>query len=95
MWNQGQVTCEEYGDIVQVCRDEILKVKAQLELKGVMNVKDNKKCLCRGQTKDWEKCEPTAPPPLPTISLHYFRLDTVHRTSSVPLTIPTLLYFVK
>ncbi|PKU28841.1 rna-directed dna polymerase from mobile element jockey-like [Limosa lapponica baueri] len=42
-WKQGQVTWEEYRDIVQACRDEAMEAKAHLELNLGRDVKGNKK----------------------------------------------------
>jgi len=43
MWKEGQATCEEYRNVVRVCRDATRKAKAQLELKMARDVKNNKK----------------------------------------------------
>lgn len=42
-WKQGQVTWDEYREVVSVSRNEIRKVKAHLELNLAKNVKDKKK----------------------------------------------------
>jgi len=42
---KGQVTQEEYRVLVRSCREEIRKVKAQLELRLATVVRDNKKCF--------------------------------------------------
>ena len=40
---QGQVSWEEYRDAARLCRDEVRRAKAQLELNLARNVKNNKK----------------------------------------------------
>ena len=42
-WKQGCVGWEEYRAVVHVCRDRIRKAKAQMEVKLVMDVKENRK----------------------------------------------------
>ena len=42
-WNQGRVSWEEYREAAQMCRDEIRKAKAQLELNLARDAKNNKK----------------------------------------------------
>ena len=37
------MACEEYRDVVRVCRDEIRKAKVQIELNITRVVKNNKK----------------------------------------------------
>jgi len=46
-WKQGCVSWEEYRTVVHVCGDRIRKAKAQVELKLVRDVKDNKKGYSR------------------------------------------------
>ena len=43
MWKEGQATWEEHRNIVRVCREEMRKAKAHLELNLAKDVKDNKK----------------------------------------------------
>jgi len=43
LWKKGQVTQEEYRGLVRSCREEIRKAKAQLELRLVTVVRDNKR----------------------------------------------------
>jgi len=43
LWNNEQVTQEEYRGIIRSCREEIRKTKAQLELGLATDVRDNKK----------------------------------------------------
>lgn len=43
IWKKGQMTQEEYKDIVRSCRENIRKAKAQLELNLASAVKSNKK----------------------------------------------------
>jgi len=43
LWKNGQATQEEYRGLVMSCRGEIRKAKAQLELRLVTVVSDNKK----------------------------------------------------
>ncbi|KAK4810544.1 hypothetical protein QYF61_004507 [Mycteria americana] len=42
-WKQGQVTWEQYRDIVRAPRDEVRKAKAQMELNLARDLKENKK----------------------------------------------------
>lgn len=42
-WKQSQVTQQERGDTVQVCRDGVRKGEAHLELNVVRDMKGNKK----------------------------------------------------
>ena len=42
-WKQGCVAWEEYRAVVRMCRYGIRKVKAQMKLSLVGDVKDNKK----------------------------------------------------
>jgi len=44
-WNKGQVTQEDYGDLIRLCREEIGKAKAQLELRLATVVRGNQKCF--------------------------------------------------
>ncbi|KAF1454703.1 putative RNA-directed DNA polymerase from transposon X-element, partial [Spheniscus demersus] len=43
LWKKGQVTQEEYRDLVRSCREEMRKAKARLERNLAAVVKDNKK----------------------------------------------------
>ncbi|GAB0186019.1 mitochondrial enolase superfamily member 1 [Grus japonensis] len=43
MWKKGLATCEEYRDVVSVCRDATRKAKAHLELNLARGIKHNKK----------------------------------------------------
>jgi len=45
MWKEGQITWEEYKNIVRACRDATRKAKVHLELNLTRDVKDNKKGL--------------------------------------------------
>ncbi|KAF1528233.1 hypothetical protein FQV19_0007123, partial [Eudyptula minor] len=45
LWKKGQVTQEEYRDLVRSCREEMGKAKAQLERNLAAVVRDNKKCF--------------------------------------------------
>ena len=45
LWRKGQTTQEEYRGLVRLCREEIRKAKAQLELRLATVVRDNKKCF--------------------------------------------------
>ena len=45
MWKEGQVTWEEYRNVVRACRDATRKAKAHLELKLARDIKDNKKAF--------------------------------------------------
>lgn len=40
-WNQGRVSWEEYKDIAWMCRDEIIRAKAQMELNLAGDAKDD------------------------------------------------------
>ena len=51
-WKQGCVSWEEYRAVVCVCRDRIRKAKAQMELKLVWDVKDNRYIGRRRQAKE-------------------------------------------
>ena len=42
-WKQGCVACEEYRDMVHMCRDSIRKAKTKMELNLARDVKNNKK----------------------------------------------------
>jgi len=46
-WKQGQVSWEVYRDAARLCRDEIRRAKAQLELNLKRNAKNNKKGFYR------------------------------------------------
>ncbi|PKU43628.1 hypothetical protein llap_6060 [Limosa lapponica baueri] len=41
-WKQEQVSWEEYRDAAQLCKDDVRKAKAQLELKLARDTKNNK-----------------------------------------------------
>ncbi|GAB0189216.1 mitochondrial enolase superfamily member 1 [Grus japonensis] len=43
VWKKGLATCEEYRNVVSVCRDATRKAKARMELNLARDVKDNKK----------------------------------------------------
>jgi len=43
MWKEGQVTWEEYRNVVRACSDATRKAKAHLEIKLARDVKNNKK----------------------------------------------------
>jgi len=45
LWKKGQVTQEEYRGLVRSCREDIRKVKAQLELRVATVVRDKKMFL--------------------------------------------------
>jgi len=42
-WKQAQVSWEEYSDSVRLCRDDVRRVEAQLELNLARITKSNKK----------------------------------------------------
>jgi len=42
-WKQGQVFREEYRDAARLCRDEVRRAKAQLELNLARDARNNKK----------------------------------------------------
>lgn len=44
-WKQGKIMWEECRDITQVCRNEVRKAKAQMELNLAKNLKGNKKAF--------------------------------------------------
>jgi len=46
-WKQGQVYWEEYRDAVWLCRDEVRRAKARLELNLTRNAKNSKKGFYR------------------------------------------------
>ena len=45
LWKRGQVTHEDYKDVVKLCRENVRRAKVQLELNLATAVKDNKKCF--------------------------------------------------
>lgn len=45
LWKKGQNTQEDYKDVVSLCRDKIIRTKAQLELNLATAIKDNEKHL--------------------------------------------------
>jgi len=59
-WKQGWVAWEEYRDAVQICTDGIRKVKVQMELNLMRNVKNNKKGFFRytGQNRQAKESAP-------------------------------------
>lgn len=42
-WKKGQATQEEYEEVARICKEKIIKAKAQLEIDLATTVKDNKK----------------------------------------------------
>ncbi|KFV69128.1 hypothetical protein N307_09661, partial [Dryobates pubescens] len=46
-WKEGQASWEEHRDVAWLCRNEVRKAKAQLELNLARDVKKNKKGFCR------------------------------------------------
>ncbi|KFZ53140.1 hypothetical protein N338_13083, partial [Podiceps cristatus] len=42
-WKQGQVSWDEYRDVVRLCRDGVRKAKARLELNLARDAKNNRK----------------------------------------------------
>jgi len=60
-WKQGWVSWEEYRDAAQLCRDEVRRAKAQLELNFAKDAKNNKKSCYRcvnQKRKDKESVPP-------------------------------------
>jgi len=47
LWKQGLATQQEYRSLVKLCRGEIRKAKAQLELRLATVVRDNEMCFCK------------------------------------------------
>ena len=45
LWKKGQATQGDYKEVAKVCREEVRKAKAQLELRLATAVKENKKCF--------------------------------------------------
>ena len=45
LWKKGQATWGDYKEVAKVCREEVRKAKAQLELRLATAVKENKKCF--------------------------------------------------
>ena len=43
LWKKGQATWGDYKEVPKVCREEVRKAKAQLELRLATAVKENKK----------------------------------------------------
>jgi len=60
-WKQGQVSWEEYREIVQVARDQVWKAKALIELNLARDVKDNKKSFYRYVSDKWKSSENVGP----------------------------------
>lgn len=55
MWKQGWATWKDYIDAIYYCREKINVAKAQLELKLVNNMGDNKKDffkICKQQKEN-------------------------------------------
>jgi len=46
-WKQGQISWEEYRDAAWLCKDEVRRAKAQLELSLARDAKNNKKGFYR------------------------------------------------
>ncbi|KFQ17180.1 hypothetical protein N331_12325, partial [Merops nubicus] len=46
-WKQGQVSWEEHRDTAWLCRDEVRKAKAQMELNLARDAKENRKGFYR------------------------------------------------
>jgi len=46
-WKQGQVSWEEYREAARLCRDEVRKAKARLELSLARDAKNNEKGFYR------------------------------------------------
>jgi len=67
-WKQGQVSSEEFRDAARMCRDEVRRAKAQLELNLARNAKNNKKGFYRNvsqkrlkkaytpNVQEWQTC---------------------------------------
>ncbi|KAK4818320.1 hypothetical protein QYF61_010782 [Mycteria americana] len=47
LWKKGQAAQEDYMDVIRLCRENIRRTKAQLELNLATAIKDNKKCFCK------------------------------------------------
>jgi len=60
-WKQGQVSWEEYRDAARLCRDEVRRPKAQLELNLARATKNNKKGFYRYFSKK-RKVKESVPP---------------------------------
>ena len=60
-WKQGQVPWEEYKEAARLCRDEVRKAKAQLELNLPRDARENKKGFCRSLNQK-KKVQEAVPP---------------------------------
>jgi len=56
LWKKGQATQKEYKGLVRLCREEIRKAKAQLEIRLATVARDNKKMFL--QTHQQQKRGP-------------------------------------
>jgi len=45
LWKKGQVTKEDYKDVIKLCREKIRGTKVHLELYLATIIKDNTKCF--------------------------------------------------
>jgi len=57
MWKEGQVTWEEYKNVVKACREAMRKTKACLEINLARDVKDNKKGFFKYISSKWKTRE--------------------------------------
>jgi len=61
MWKEGQVTWEEYRNIVRVSRNGTRKTKIHLELRLVRDIKDSKKGFFKYISSKWKTKENVGP----------------------------------
>jgi len=61
MWEEGQATWEEYGNVVKACRDVMRKTKVHLELNLARDVKDNKKSFFSYISSKWKPRDDVGP----------------------------------
>ena len=61
LWKKGQATWEDYKEVAKVCREEVRKEKAQLELRLATAVKEKKKSFYKytsGKRRSKENLHP-------------------------------------
>ena len=62
LWKKGQATWGDYKEVAKVCREEVQKAKAQLELRLATAVKENKKSFYKyisGKRRSKENFHPS------------------------------------
>jgi len=61
MWKEGQVTWEEYRNVIRACRDAMRKAKAHLELNLAGDVKHNKNGFFNYISSKWKTRDNVGP----------------------------------